>query len=289
MDPRQQLATMQAVISQLQAEIELLRQHHSNRPKAVLPDPEKFNGSAQRFDTWLPSIRAKLRVDGAAIGDSIAQFYYVYLNLESHVQATVLPQLAQAEHQEVWDYNSILQQLIRVYDNPNKVQEAEDKLLSLKQGTDSIPAYIAKFERVLYEASGQDWPDINKISVFRNGLSSMVRNRLAQQLNLPQKYPDFIRIVQQLAGRGTSTYHSPAEASGSSHSHSFQPRAIAQRSYDAMDTSVIDIATIESRPSPSTVANAIVRASDRKQTARRSPVSNWDIDSELERLQQGEM
>jgi len=40
---------------------------------------EVFAGETakQKFDTWLPSIRAKLRVDGAAIGDSVAQFYYV--------------------------------------------------------------------------------------------------------------------------------------------------------------------------------------------------------------------
>ena len=52
------------------------------RPRARLPDPKKFAGSAYKFDTWLPSVRAKLRVDGEAIGDAIAQFYYVYLNLE---------------------------------------------------------------------------------------------------------------------------------------------------------------------------------------------------------------
>jgi hypothetical protein len=105
-------------------------------------------------------------VDGEAIGDSVAQFYYVYLNLESHVQAMVLPQLAAAEEKEIWAYKTILEQLARVYDNPNKVQEAEDRLFTLKQGTDSVPTYIAKFERVLYEAKGQDWPDVNKISTF---------------------------------------------------------------------------------------------------------------------------
>lgn len=123
------------------------------------------------------------------------------LNLESHIQAMVLPQLYQAEESQVWNYITILDQLTRVYDNPNKVQEAEDKLLAIKQGTDSIPAYVAKFERVLYEARGQDWPDVNKISTFRNGLNSVIRNRLAQQLNPPRKYPDFVRVVQQLAGR----------------------------------------------------------------------------------------
>ncbi|KIM93062.1 hypothetical protein OIDMADRAFT_64132, partial [Oidiodendron maius Zn] len=123
---------MQAQIMQLHLEIQTLHSH--SRPKPALPAPDKFNGSTQRFDTWLPSIRAKLRVDGIAIGDPIAQFYYVFLNLDSHIQAMVLPQLAQAEESESWDYNTILAQLSRVYDNPNKIQEAEDRLLSLQQG-----------------------------------------------------------------------------------------------------------------------------------------------------------
>jgi hypothetical protein len=75
------------------------------------------------------------------------------------------------------------------------VQEAEDKLYALKQGTDSLYTYIAKFEHVLYKARSQDWLDINKISAFRNSLNFTLWNRLAQQLNLPRKYLDFVRIV----------------------------------------------------------------------------------------------
>jgi hypothetical protein len=104
------------------------RKRKQNRNRN-LPDPEKFSGQSYKFDTWLPSIKAKLRIDSEAIGDSIAQFYYVYLNLDSQVQAMVLPQLSQAEESQSWSYMTILDQLSRVYDNPNKVQEAEDKLL----------------------------------------------------------------------------------------------------------------------------------------------------------------
>ncbi len=106
----------------------------------------------------------------------------------------VLPQLSQA-NKSSYDYNTILNQLVNVYDNPNKVQEAEDKLYALKQGTDSLHIYTAKFEHVLYKARGQDWPDINKISTFCNGLNSTLCNWLAQQLNLPRKYSDFVQIV----------------------------------------------------------------------------------------------
>jgi hypothetical protein len=215
-----QIAT---AIAELQAEVqrqaELLQQQSNEllllrtrpstnaKPKSSLPHPEKFNGQVHKFDTWLPSIKAKLRVDCEAIGDATAQFYYVYLNLESHVQAMVLPQLSQAEDDQIWSYLSILDQLSRVYSNPNKVQEAEDKLYSLKQGTDSLHAFIAKFERILYEARGQDWNDVNKIAAFRQGLNTTIKNRLAQQLNLPRTYAKFIETVQQLAGRSSTYEH----------------------------------------------------------------------------------
>ena len=142
----------------------------------------------------------------------------MFLNLESHVQAIVLPQLSQAEESSSWDYNTILNQLARVYNNPNKVQEAKDKLLSLRQGTNSVPLYISKFERVLYEACSQDWPDINKIFMFRNGLNSTIRGRLNQQLNLPARYPEFVRIVQQLSSRSTTASSTPLPLTALVHS-----------------------------------------------------------------------
>ena len=65
----------------------------------------------------------------------------------------MLPQLKTAKETQIWDYHTILDQLTRVYDSPNKVQEAEDKLFELKQGnTEAIPAYTSRFERMLYEA-----------------------------------------------------------------------------------------------------------------------------------------
>jgi hypothetical protein len=88
MDPQQAFESLQNQIAHLQAEIQFLRSSISmtpSRPKPSLPDPAKFDGQSYKFDTWLLAIKAKLRVDGAAIGDSIAQFYYVYLNLDTVV------------------------------------------------------------------------------------------------------------------------------------------------------------------------------------------------------------
>lgn len=219
MDPYQAIRNeFSSMIETLQNEIESIKNQPKphQRPKPSLPDPEKFNGQSLKFDTWLASMKAKLRIDAPAIGDAVAQFYYVYLNLESKVQALVLPQLSYAEDTNTWDYNTILNQLSLVYDNPNKVQEAEDHLLTLKQESgESLAAYIAKFERILYEAKGKDWPDVTKISAFRKGLNTTLRARLNQQLNLPKSYVEFLRVVQQLGSHSFSSN----STNGSSHPH----------------------------------------------------------------------
>ncbi|KAL5330946.1 hypothetical protein ACEPPN_000472 [Leptodophora sp. 'Broadleaf-Isolate-01'] len=82
----------------------------TSRPKPILLDPAKFDGKAYHFDIWLPAIKAKLHVDGlsGALSDSVVQFYYVYDRLESQVQSQVLPQLATAEQEQFWSYQSIL-------------------------------------------------------------------------------------------------------------------------------------------------------------------------------------
>ena len=144
--------------------------------------------------------------------------------------------MAQAEEAQIWNYKSILDQLCRVNDNPNKVQEAEDKLLSMKQGTDSLHAYMAKFERVLYEARGHDWPDVNKISTFKNSLHPSIRSRLSQQLNLPRTYADFIKIVQQLASRSSGSIPSAEQKTSQPYHKS-----------DAIDLNQVEINTIQVR------------------------------------------
>ena len=241
-----EVQTLRALLEQQQSTIQALQTRVTvAQPKPRLPDPKEFDGKPYRFDTWLPSIRAKLRVDGHAIGDSIAQFYYVYLNLEPSVQSTVLPQLAVAEASQSWDFETILSQLSRIYDNPNKTQEAGKKLLALKQGTDSIPYYIGKFETKLYEAAAQNWPDAQKILVFRNGLSHAIQDRLDQQINLPSDYPGFLRVVQQLSSRHSASTSGQHSAPGH---YPITPRPnqppVQRPSGDTMDLNTIEFNTI---------------------------------------------
>jgi hypothetical protein len=44
----------------------------ATRLKPSLSNPKKFAGQSHKYDIWLPLIKAKLRVDGQAIRDTVA-------------------------------------------------------------------------------------------------------------------------------------------------------------------------------------------------------------------------
>jgi hypothetical protein len=83
-----------------------------------LPHPMKLNstGGGGVFATWVAAIRAKLAVDGQAIGDSAAQFYYVLLRLDQGAQEKVLPKLKHARASGNYDYNKIIEEIAGILD-----------------------------------------------------------------------------------------------------------------------------------------------------------------------------
>ena len=71
-----------------------------------------------------------------------------------------------------------------------------------------MAAYIQKFERLLFEAKGDKWDDTVKINYFKAGLSTTLKNRLSQQLDLPSTYSNFLKTIQRLDRRSDHTYTS---------------------------------------------------------------------------------
>jgi hypothetical protein len=164
----------------------------------------------------MPLIKAKLRIDGDAIGNDEAQFFYVYGNLDSKIQAMVLPQLSEAEDNETWDFHTILDQIERVYDDPNKKDSAASHLQTIRQNTDTVSVYLSKFERLLHEAGAGSWPDASKIAILRNGASDKLKAKLNVQLELPTRYDSFVKALHKLGGNHPGFQPSSQTTSASS-------------------------------------------------------------------------
>lgn len=192
------------------------------RPRAVLPDPDKFGGT--HYDTWLPLITAKLDIDGEALGGTDrAHFWYTYGNLEPKIQSLVLP-LATARNLRP---SLIFDSLARIYSDPNKASRASDRLAQIKQGTDSLPHYLARFERTLFEAGALEWPDAAKISTLRQGLCDVLKKELEVQLVLPTTDDGFVRALRQFSDHAKSTSTFVPTNASASHDHNSKRRDVS--------------------------------------------------------------
>jgi hypothetical protein len=92
-----QVSQVKKVADNLSTQVTLLLQYfnnhvptqgHGQAKKQQLPTPSTFDGS--NWETWEPYIKAKLEIDGTAIGNSRVQFWYLYGWLDAKTQATVL-------------------------------------------------------------------------------------------------------------------------------------------------------------------------------------------------------
>jgi len=87
---RTQVQQLQQRTITLRTQVQVLQQRSTTRARQVLPEPDNFTGRAKDWDIWSMAMRAKLRIDGEAIGSNEAQFFYVYNSLEPKVQSLIL-------------------------------------------------------------------------------------------------------------------------------------------------------------------------------------------------------
>ncbi|KAA8642717.1 uncharacterized protein ATNIH1004_009469 [Aspergillus tanneri] len=178
-------------------------------PRSRLPDPPRFNGKPYTLRTWLPSIKAKLRSDQLVGADA---FDYVWDRLEQSQQASVLHLRQSAEENQLWD------------------PERDDE---------SLIAYLARFERLSYEANVNSWPDISRVTTLHRGLRPNLRRILEDSNNslfdLP--YNEYIELVQSTDRR---TRPSPKSA----------PKPALTPNTDPMDTDPVRVNSVKINPNP---------------------------------------
>lgn len=225
----QREAQLLAMVAGLRSEVQQLQaQQQRTTRRQVLPQPDSFTGRAKEWDTWSMAMTAKLRIDGDAIGSPEAQFYFVYSSLASKVQGLVLPFVRQTQRNEDWKPLALLENLQRIYDDPNKAKKAGQRLIELRQGTIGIGAYLPQFEKVMFEAGADTWPDNAKITTLVGGLNKDSRQRINGQLSLPTDYEGFIRMLQTLGNHFGPLYsNGNGNGNGNGNAMEWEPVKVA--------------------------------------------------------------
>ncbi|KAK4096596.1 hypothetical protein N658DRAFT_394454, partial [Parathielavia hyrcaniae] len=80
------------------------------------------------LDEWLVSMRAKMRIDGAALGDEYACFHYVYSRLAPGPKRTMLPYVKRAQEANTCAADAFVAHVQSTFEDPNKIKKAGQRL-----------------------------------------------------------------------------------------------------------------------------------------------------------------
>jgi hypothetical protein len=244
---RSEIMSLRESVSQLQS---LLQNQPPNaaqtRVRARLPDPPKFDGKPYTLRTWLPSIKAKLRSDQLEGADA---FDYVWDRLEQPQQASILHLRQQSEEDSDWDPEQIFSFFQRLCHNPREQQEAIQRFSQVRQRDDeSLIAYLARFERLSYEAKASSWPDISRITTLHRGLRQSLRQKLEESNDslFSLTYDQYVENMQSAERRSKRFQSSqPSQPSQSSQSSQHTRSRSSQ-----MDIDPIRVNAVRFGPTP---------------------------------------
>lgn len=199
---QEQAQGFQQTIDSLRNQVNGLQARPPSRPRPSLPDPDKFDGTFDHWETWYPEMKAKLDLDSDALGGTNkAKFWYVYGRLDKKPKELVSPQLTTANRDDTYDPDTLFTQLLRLCNNPNAKRDAEKRLLSLRQFPDQpFNTFLAAFERYLYRSGANAWPDATLIALLRKAVISPLKKKLDLKKidDLPTGYNDFVSLIQSL-------------------------------------------------------------------------------------------
>lgn len=198
---QQELQNQRLEIQSLRNTVDHLQTQHQPASRLRLPDPPRFDGKPYSLRTWLPSIRAKLRADQLS---GASAFEYVWHRLEQPQQASILHLRQSSDEDQSWDPEEIFSYFQRLCHNPREQQEAIQRFSNVRQKDDeSLIAYLARFERLSYEAGANSWPDVSRVTSLHRGLRLTLRQPLEESNDslFSLSYNDYVESLQGLDRR----------------------------------------------------------------------------------------
>jgi hypothetical protein len=202
------------------------------RPKAILPNPPKFDGTRSEYEGWRSLIRDKIDIDGEAIGSARNQFIYVASRLEGKGLQLALTFITLNRDAPDASATRMLDYMDSIFGDRHKAQRAVETLRTMKQGpTELFSAFLPRFEKALADAGGMAWPDEVKRSHLDGALTFELR-RLMITIPPVAAYGAYINEILRVSDLYRSAMrHAPKEQpmarQGASESMDWEPTRAA--------------------------------------------------------------
>jgi hypothetical protein len=170
----------------------------TRRPKHSLSHPDKYDGEDKT--EYLPfkgHLRAKLRIDQAAIGGETEQVWYAYGRLSGRAAARIFPWIDTMERQSIpLRVTRFFEELDSAFLDRQMSQRALEWVNTKRQGSQSFRDFLQTFEQKLLEAGAWEFPDAIRKGYLKAAINIDIKSQLVA-LAEPEAYSEYVTMVQR--------------------------------------------------------------------------------------------
>lgn len=162
-----------------------------------IPDPKEFDGSRQDLPRFVQQIYGKMNANADRFPLATNRMTYVAGRLTGKAYSLILPKIRYGIPQFV-DYPEMLEYLERAFGDPDRVQNAQNKLFQLRQRQMDFSTFFAEFQRLALEA---EMPESALVPLLFQGISRELQDMLLHNPTPSTDYAAYTHHLQTLDNR----------------------------------------------------------------------------------------
>ena len=174
------------------------------RQRPRLPDVEKYDGEdTSQYPQFEGLLRAKLAVDGEAIGGEGEQIWYGFSRLKDKAASRIYPWVETYQNDAAkFTKENFFKHLRIAFKDPAAQKKALLRLNSLQQGSRPFIELLQEVDQLLLEAGGHSWDDDVKKGYLITAMNPALRDRLAT-VEEADSYEEYCQQVKRITDKLT--------------------------------------------------------------------------------------
>jgi hypothetical protein len=167
-----------------------------------VPDVPLFTGDSKKCFEFLSQLNIFFKLQPSRFSSDLHRSYYLGIRC-SGPAAVWFSNVVSRPSSDVLlsNFQAFVDQFAEIFADPTRVQDAERRLLTLKQGKRSVAQLLPEFQTLVFITG---WDEKNLFRIFLDTLNDDVRDELLRE-NRPSKFHDYvtraIAIDRQLVER----------------------------------------------------------------------------------------
>lgn len=162
-----------------------------------LPDPKEFDGTRSDLRRFTQQVYAKMTANADRFPAATARLTYVAGRLTGKAYELILPKTQYGIPQFI-DYPALLEYLEAAFGDPDRVQNAQNKLYQLKQKNLDFSIYLSEFQRLALEG---EMPEDALTPLLFQGISRELQDMLLHNPSPTREFRKFALHLQGLDNR----------------------------------------------------------------------------------------